>query len=70
MTISTNGKYMTDAELMEWAQQARNRAVLAGLMHPIWDLIFDAEAHAQHQTALLDRHVVERLITEDKAEHP
>ena len=33
-------------------------------MSGLWDLIFDAEAHAAGKQALLPRHVVEAMIVE------
>ena len=60
---------MTDAEMLEWAKQARPRAYRVGPLHALWDLIFDAEAHARGKPTLIDRDVIERMIAEDTTHH-
>jgi hypothetical protein len=55
---------VTDAELLVWARGVRKIARSIGTQCGLWDLIFDAEAHAHGQRALLPREVVEAMITE------
>ena len=57
---------MTDAELLAWARAARKEATSVGTLSGLWDLIFDAEAHANGQRALLSRDVVEAMIIETR----
>ena len=57
---------MTDVELLAWARRAREAARPVGPMRALWDLIFDAEAHAHGQRALLPRDVVEAMIVETR----
>jgi hypothetical protein len=56
---------MTDQELSEWAKAARHRASAHGPLHGLWDLIFDAEAHAHGEQALLDRPTVEAMVQQN-----
>lgn len=55
---------MTNAELKEAAQKARDEAARYGSMHGMWDVIFDAEAILQGKPSIAPRDAVERLLTE------
>lgn len=61
---------MTDSELLDWTKMARVRAGRGGSMHPLWDLIFDVEAHViarDPSASVLDRGSVEAMVAEYKA---
>ena len=53
---------MTNEQLMGAAMLLRPIAREAGSLHAYWDIIFDAEAHAQGKEALLSRDKVEREV--------
>lgn len=57
---------MTDAELLDWVKAARARAHKQGSLSGLWDLIFDAEAHARGERAMFDRATVEQMIECDQ----
>ena len=55
---------MTDRELIEAINAARQKAAKVGSMHAMWDVIFDAEAILCGKPATLSRVQVEKKLSE------
>ena len=53
---------MTDDEIRDAIKIMRQRAIRAGPMHALWDLIFDCEALLKDQQTLVPRKQIELAV--------